>query len=84
MQLYLCYLTLLLFLLSGCNILNDNEIRSVKTRLFLTCINQTWDYEKECMCEFYPKGYRKEDYCDTWTSLRMRGYNVPLDIPITK
>jgi hypothetical protein len=67
--------------LSGCNIV-DNEIRSAKTRLFLTCIDRVYDYQKECMCELYPKGYRKEDYCDNWTFLRMQGYLVPLDIPV--
>ena len=66
--------------LFGCNIV-DNEIRSTKTRLFLTCIDRVYDYQKECMCELYPKGYRKEDYCSEWTYLRMQGYNVPLDIP---
>ena len=82
---YYFYFLILFFVvsLSGCSIL-DSEIRNVKTRLFLTCIKQTWDYEKECMCTFYPKGYTKEDYCDTWTSLRMHGYNVQLDIPKTK
>jgi hypothetical protein len=68
--------------LSGCNILTDVEIRSAKTHLFLTCIDRVYDYQKECMCELYPKGYRKEDYCDTWTFLRMQGYLVPLDIPV--
>ena len=67
--------------LSGCNIV-DNEIRSAKTRLFLTCIDRVYDYQKECMCELYPKGYRKEDYCSEWTYLRMQGYQVPLDIPV--
>jgi hypothetical protein len=84
MRLYLCYLTLLFLFLSGCNILNDVEIRSIKTRLFLTCIDRVYDYQKECMCTFYPKGYRKEDYCSEWTYLRMRGYQVPLDIPVIK
>ena len=81
---YYYFYFLILFsvvLLSGCNIV-DNEIRSAKTRLFLTCIDRVYDYQKECMCELYPKGYRKEDYCDTWTFLRMQGYQVPLDIPV--
>jgi hypothetical protein len=81
---YYYFYFLILFsvvLLSGCNIV-DNEIRSIKTRLFLTCIDRVYDYQKECMCELYPKGYRKEDYCDNWTFLRMQGYLVPLDIPI--
>ena len=81
---YYYFYFLILFsvvLLSGCNIV-DNEIRSIKTRLFLTCIDRVYDYQKECMCELYPKGYRKEDYCDAWTFLRMQGYQVPLDIPI--
>ena len=79
---YYLYLLILfsVVLLSGCNIV-DNEIRSTKTRLFLTCIDRVYDYQKECMCELYPKGYRKEDYCSEWTYLRMQGYNVPLDIP---
>ena len=79
MHLYLCYLILLLLILSGCS---STQEMSAKTRLFLTCIDRVYDYQKECMCELYPKGYRKEDYCDTWTSLRMQGYLVPLDIPI--
>ena len=82
---YYYFYFLILFsvvLLSGCNILYDNEIMSAKTRLFLTCIDRVYDYQKECMCELYPKGYRKEDYCDNWTFLRMQGYQVPLDIPI--
>ena len=81
---YYYFYFLILFsvvLLSGCNIV-DNEIRSTKTRLFLTCIDRVYDYQKECMCELYPKGYRKEDYCSEWTYLRMQGYQVPLDIPI--
>ena len=81
---YYYFYFLILFsvvLLSGCNIV-DNEIRSMKTRLFLTCIDRVYDYQKECMCEVYPKGYRKEDYCDNWTFLRMQGYQVPLDIPV--
>ena len=81
---YYYFYFLILFsvvLLSGCNIV-DNEIRSMKTRLFLTCIDRVYDYQKECMCEVYPKGYRKEDYCDNWTFLRMQGYLVPLDIPV--
>jgi hypothetical protein len=81
---YYYFYFLILFsvvLLSGCNIV-DNEIRSMKTRLFLTCIDRVYDYQKECMCELYPKGYRKEDYCSEWTYLRMQGYQVPLDIPI--
>ena len=84
MLMYYYFYFLILFsvvLLSGCNIV-DNEIRSTKTRLFLTCIDRVYDYQKECMCELYPKGYRKEDYCDNWTFLRMQGYQVPLDIPI--
>ena len=84
MLMYYYFYFLILFsvvLLSGCNIV-DNEIRSMKTRLFLTCIDRVYDYQKECMCELYPKGYRKEDYCDNWTFLRMQGYQVPLDIPI--
>ena len=83
MLMYYYFYFLILFsvvLLSGCNIV-DNEIRSTKTRLFLTCIDRVYDYQKECMCELYPKGYRKEDYCDNWTYLRMQGYQVPLDIP---
>jgi len=79
MHLYLCYLILLLLTMSGCS--STQEI-SFKTRLFLTCINRVYDYQKECMCELYPKGYRKEDYCDAWTYLRMQGYLVPLDIPV--
>jgi len=79
MHLYLCYLILLLLTLSGCS---STQEMSAKTRLFLTCIDRVYDYQKECMCELYPKGYRKEDYCDNWTFLRMRGYNVPLDIPV--
>ena len=81
---YYYFYFLILFsvvLLSGCNIV-DNEIRSMKTRFFLTCIDRVYDYQKECMCELYPKGYRKEDYCDNWTFLRMQGYQVPLDIPV--
>ena len=81
---YYYFYFLILFsvvLLSGCNIV-DNEIRSTKTRLFLTCIDRVYDYQKECMCELYPKGYRKEDYCSEWTYLRMQGYQVPLDIPV--
>ena len=84
MLMYYYFYFLILFsvvLLSGCNIV-DNEIRSTKTRLFLTCIDRVYDYQKECMCELYPKGYRKEDYCDNWTFLRMQGYLVPLDIPV--
>ena len=84
MLMYYYFYFLILFsvvLLSGCNIV-DNEIRSMKTRLFLTCIDRVYDYQKECMCEVYPKGYRKEDYCDAWTYLRMQGYQVPLDIPV--
>jgi len=80
---YYYFYFLILFsvvLLSGCNIV-DNEIRSTKTRLFLTCIDRVYNYQKECMCELYPKGYRKEDYCSEWTYLRMQGYQVPLDIP---
>ena len=83
---YYYFYFLILFsvvLLSGCNIV-DNEIRSMKTRLFLTCIDRVYDYQKECMCELYPKGYRKEDYCSEWTYLRMQGYQVPLDIPISR
>ncbi len=75
---YLCCLILLLPTLYGCS---NSQDFSVRTRLFLTCMNQVWDYEKECMCEFYPKGYRKDDYCNEWTRFRMLGYNVPLDIP---
>ena len=81
---YYYFYFLILFsvvLLFGCNIV-DNEIRSTKTRLFLTCIDRVYDYQKECMCELYPKGYRKEDYCSEWTYLRMQGYQVPLDIPV--
>jgi hypothetical protein len=81
---YYYFYFLILFsvvLLSGCNIV-DNEIRSAKTRLFLTCIDRVYDYEKECMCELYPKGYTKKDYCDNWTFLRMQGYQVSLDIPV--
>ena len=84
MLMYYYFYFLILFsvvLLSGCNIV-DNEIRSMKTRFFLTCIDRVYDYQKECMCELYPKGYRKEDYCDNWTFLRMQGYQVPLDIPV--
>ena len=84
---YYYFYFLILFsvvLLPGCNIINDNEIRSTKTRLFLTCIDRVYDYQKECMCELYPKGYRKEDYCSEWTYLRMQGYQVPLDIPVIK
>ena len=86
MLMYYYFYFLILFsvvLLSGCNIV-DNEIRSMKTRFFLTCIDRVYDYQKECMCELYPKGYRKEDYCSEWTYLRMQGYQVPLDIPISK
>ena len=84
MYYYLYFLILFsVVLLSGCNIV-DNEIRSMKTRFFLTCIDRVYDYQKECMCELYPKGYRKEDYCDNWTFLRMQGYQVPLDIPISR
>ena len=79
MHLYLCYLILLLLILSGCS---STQEMSAKTRLFFTCIDRVYDYEKECMCELYPKGYRKEDYCSEWTYLRMQGYQVPLDIPI--
>ena len=79
MHLYLCYLILLLLILSGCS---STQEMSAKTRLFLTCIDRVYDYQKECMCEVYPKGYRKEDYCDNWTFLRMQGYLVPLDIPV--
>jgi hypothetical protein len=79
MHLYLCYLILLLLILSGCS---STQEMSAKTRLFLTCIDRVYDYQKECMCDVYPKGYRKEDYCDNWTFLRMQGYLVPLDIPI--
>ena len=79
MHLYLCYLILLLLILSGCS---STQEMSAKTRLFLTCIDRVYDYQKECMCELYPKGYRKEDYCSEWTYLRMQGYQVPLDIPI--
>jgi hypothetical protein len=75
---YLCCLTLLLPTLYGCS---SNEVMSMKTRFFLTCINKVYDYQKECMCDLYPKGYRKEDYCSEWTYLRMQGYQVPLDIP---
>ena len=81
MHLYLCYLILLLLTLSGCS---STQEMSAKTRLFLTCIDRVYDYQKECMCELYPKGYRKEDYCDNWTFLRMQGYLVPLDIPILR
>ena len=81
MYLYLCYLILLLLILSGCS---STQEMSAKTRLFLTCIDRVYDYQKECMCELYPKGYRKEDYCSEWTFLRMQGYLVPLDIPIIK
>ena len=79
MHLYLCYLILLLLTLSGCS---STQEMSTKTRLFLTCMDKAWDYENKCMCEVYPKGYRKEDYCDAWTYLRMQGYQVPLDIPV--
>ena len=79
MRLYLCYLILLLLILSGCS---STQEMSAKTRLFLTCIDRVYDYQKECMCDVYPKGYRKEDYCDNWTFLRMQGYLVPLDIPV--
>ena len=79
MHLYLCYLILLLLILSGCS---STQEMSAKTRLFLTCIDRVYDYQKECMCELYPKGYRKEDYCSEWTYLRMQGYQVPLDIPV--
>jgi len=79
MHLYLCYLILLLLILSGCS---STQEMSAKTRLFLTCIDRVYDYQKECMCDVYPKGYRKEDYCDNWTFLRMQGYQVPLDIPV--
>ena len=83
---YYYFYFLILFsvvLLSGCNIV-DNEIRSMKTRLFLTCIDRVYDYQKECMCELYPKGYRKADYCSEWTYLRLQGYQVPLDIPVLR
>ena len=79
MHLYLCYLILLLLTLSGCS---STQEMSAKTRLFLTCMDKAWDYENKCMCDVYPKGYRKEDYCDNWTFLRMQGYLVPLDIPV--
>ena len=65
--------------MSGCS---STQEMSAKTRLFFTCIDRVYDYEKECMCELYPKGYTKEDYCDNWTFLRMQGYLVPLDIPV--
>ena len=81
MYYYLCYLILLLLTLSGCS---STQEMSAKTRLFLTCIDRVYDYQKECMCELYPKGYRKEDYCSEWTYLRMQGYQVPLDIPISR
>ena len=84
LRLYLCCLILLLPTLSGCSVSVTGKDFSKRTKLFLTCMNEMWDYERNCMCEVYPKGYTKEDYCDTWTSLRMNGYNVPLDIPITK
>ena len=75
---YSCCLILLLLTMYGCS--STTEF-SAKTRLFLTCMEKAWDYENKCMCEVYPKGYRKEDYCDAWTFLRMKGYLVPLDIP---
>ena len=83
MRLYLCYLTLLFFMLSGCSVV-DNEIRSAKMSYFLMCMNKAWDYEKECSCILYPKGYEKHSYCDIWTDLRIQGYNVPLEIPTSK
>ena len=83
MRLYLCYLTLLFFMLSGCSIV-DNDIRSSKMSYFLMCMNKAWDYEKECSCILYPKGYEKHSYCDIWTDLRIQGYNVPLEIPTSK
>jgi|TARA_R100001244_G_scaffold108617_1_gene80363 hypothetical protein len=43
-------------------------------------MNKAWDYERECLCEVYPKGYKKDDYCHAWSTLKMKGYNVPLDI----
>ena len=79
MHLYLCYLILLLLILSGCS---STQEMSAKTRLFLTCIDRVYDYQKDLTNEVYPKGYRKEDYCDNWTFLRMQGYLVPLDIPV--
>ena len=74
---YLCFLTLLLPTLYGCS---SSQDFSVRTNLFLTCMNRAWDYERECLCEIYPKGYKKDDYCHAWSTLKMKGYNVPLDI----
>ena len=74
---YLCCLILLLLGLYGCS---SSQDFSTRTNLFLTCMNKAWDYERECMCEVYPKGLRKDDYCNEWTRFRMLGHNVPLDI----
>jgi len=81
LRLYLFCLILLLPTLSGCSISVTSKGFSKKTQLFLNCMNQFWDYERECNCEIYPKGDKKENYCDTWASLRMQGYNVALDVP---
>ena len=75
---HFCCLILLLPALSGCSI---NQDFSARTNMFLTCMGQMWDYEKKCMCDFYPKGYKKEDYCTQWSTLVLQGYNVSLDIP---
>ena len=81
LRLYLCCLILLLPTLSGCSISATSKGFNKKTQLFLNCMNEFWDYERECNCELYPKGDKKENYCDTWASLRMQGYQVTLDIP---
>ena len=70
-------------MLSGCSVV-DNDIRSAKMSYFLICMNKARDYEKECSCILYPKGYEKHSYCDIWTDLRIQGYNVPLEIPTSK
>ena len=74
---YSCYLIFLLLGLYGCS---SSQDFSVRTNLFLTCMNEVRDYERECLYEVYPKGYKKDDYCHAWSTLRMQGYNVPLDI----
>ena len=78
---YLCCLILLLPIVSGCSISTSSEGFSKKTRLFLSCMNQFWDYENRCNCRIFPKGHHIDDYCSAWTNLRVQGYNVPLDIP---
>jgi hypothetical protein len=75
---YLCCLIFLLLGSYGCS--SSSQDFSVRTNLFLTCMNEMWDYERDCLCEIYPKGYKKDDYCHAWSTLKMQGYNVPLDI----